>query len=365
MQKLRRGRGSMDKLPALMKELKITCPMIVGRAQVEKLGMPDAPVFSDYHPNPDWADCAFGAALFREKGCDGLISLGGGSAMDTAKGVKALLMAQTPEQALSGDLAGEGVPHIAIPTSAGTGSEATPFAVVYVDGTKHSLSHQALTPDAAVLDANLLDSLPLYHKKSCALDALSQGIESYWAKGATEDSRVAAYLAIRGVLDNLRAYVAGDAHAAEEMLEAAYRSGKAIAVTRTTAAHALSYGLTKRLGIAHGHACALTLPFLWAEMSTHEEMLPVLMELAGVMRLGSDLMGPKLLQGILLDLDMTAPKLDDPAVLDELAEKVNVQRLSNHPVALSEQTIRRIYRQAFAPMSDMERQACLDIWRYY
>lgn len=365
MQKLLRGRGSLARLPELMEKLGVSRPLVVGRALAARLPEMGGVVFSGYHPNPDWADCASAAALYCSQGCDGLISLGGGSAMDTAKAVKALLLSEDAARALTGEFPSGGPRHIAIPATAGTGAEATQFAVVYVDGVKHSLSHPALLPDGVVLDAALLDTLPEYHRKACALDALCQGIESYWARGATEDSRVNAYLAILGVLDNLRPYLAGDAHAAEEMLEAAYRSGKAIQVSRTTAAHAMSYGLTKRLGIAHGHACALTLPFLWEQMVNQEDMLPTLMELADAMRLGSELVVPRLLCGVLLDLDMTAPALPDPAILDELAGTVNAERLGNHPVALDRDAIRRIYRRAFTPLSPNEAQACLDIWRYY
>lgn len=365
MQKLLRGRGSLARLPEMLEKLGVSRPLVVGRALVERLPVAAGAVYSDYHPNPDWADCAAAARLYREKECDGLISLGGGSAMDTAKGVKALLLAESPEKALTEDFPAGGPAHVAIPATAGTGAEATQFAVLYVAGRKHSLSHPALLPDGAVLDADLLATLPLYHRKACALDALCQGIESYWARAATEDSRVNAYLAILGVLDNLRPYLAGDAHAEEAMLEAAWRSGKAIQVSRTTAAHAMSYGLTQRLHIAHGHACALTLPFLWEQMVNNEDMLPTLMELADAMRLGSELVAPRLLCGILLDTGMTAPALPDAATLDELAATVNLERLGNHPVALTQAELRRIYQRALTPLSPNEAQACLDIWRYY
>ena len=228
IQKTITGRDSLNKTPELLQKLNIQRPLIVGGSLLTgKLlrkvpALLSCPVFSAYHPNPDLADAEQGVELYRKEGCDGLLSLGGGSAMDTAKAVKALMGAGSMEKLLRGELPEEmPVPHIAVPGTAGSGAEATPFAVVYVEGKKHSLSHPALLPDGVILDASLLDSLPAYHKKSCALDALSQGIESYWARGATEDSRVHAYLAILGVLDNLKAYLAGDPHAAEQILEAA------------------------------------------------------------------------------------------------------------------------------------------------
>ena len=369
-QKMLRGRGSLSRVKELMEKLEIKRPLLVAGNSTaplwkEKTGL-DAPVFSGYHPNPDFADCAAGAAMYRDQGCDGLISLGGGSALDTAKGIKAMLLAENDEAALRSELPERvSLPHIAIPSSAGTGSEATQIAVTYVNDQKVSLSHPALLPEGIVLDSVLLDTLPDYHKKSCALDALCQGIESYWAMSATEDSRVHAYLAVLGVLDNLRAYLAGDPHAADEMLEAAYRSGRAIQLSRTTAAHAMSYQLTKKLGYAHGHACMLTLPYLWEHLAQREEALPIIMELADRMRLGNEVMAPRLLKGMLIDLGMEPKGLPDEATLDALADSVNVERLSNHPEALTREELRRMYARALTPVSGMERQMCLDLWQYY
>ncbi len=366
--KTMRGSGSLERIGEMMTALRVSRPMLVAGERLaavfaRRTGMA-LPCFSGYHANPDLADCEAGRALYLREGCDGLISLGGGSAMDTAKGIKALMLAEDAEQALALRFRDMPLPHIAVPATAGTGAEATQFAVLYRDHAKISLSHPCLLPEGVVLDASLLDTLPPYHRKSCALDALCQGIESYWAKGATEDSRVDAYLAITGVLANLKAYLAGDKRAAEEMLEAAYRSGRAIQVSRTTAAHAMSYRLTQLLGIAHGHACALTLPVLWARMEEDADCLPVLMELAARMGLGSERMGSRLLRGLLIDLELEVPK-PSPEVLDELAASVNAERLSNHPQTLSQEQLRAVYEEAFTPLSENRRQMCLDLWRYY
>ena len=98
MQHVIKGRGMLrqDTIAALMEALSMQRPMLVCGCRMqqtfaERVGL-DCPVFSGYHPNPDLADCEAGAAMYREMGCDGLISLGGGSAMDTAKGIKALLL---------------------------------------------------------------------------------------------------------------------------------------------------------------------------------------------------------------------------------------------------------------------------------
>ena len=371
-QKVIRGRDSLKKLPELMEKTGMVRPMIIGMDPLTAVlfrktpGLLSAPVFSAFHPNPDLDDTEAGASLYQKENCDGLISVGGGSCIDTAKAIKARLNAVTADDIIQSRLCiRTACPHIAVPGTAGTGSEATQIAVVYVNGKKVSLNHPALRPDGVVLDASLLDTLPMYHKKSCALDALAQGIESYWSKGATDDSRVHAYLAVIGVLDNLKSYLNGDPHAADEMLDASFQSGKAIQITRTTAAHAMSYMLTKRLGLAHGHACMLTLPTLWEMMENHEEMLPLLQDLSGKMRLGDMRMAPRLLKGIMYDLEMEIPPVPEEPILDELASSVNIERLNNHPVKLSREEIKTAYRKAMTPLCENEKLACIDIWRYY
>ena len=371
-QKVISGRGSLKKLPELMEKLSIRKPLIVGMEPLTGTllkmnpGLLCSPVFSEFHPNPDLSDTEAGAEIYRRENCDGLISIGGGSSIDTAKAIKARMSAATEDDVIYSRLTfNQPCPHIAVPGTAGTGSEATQIAVAYVNGSKVSLNHPELKPDGVVLDASLLDSLPAYHKKSCALDALAQGIESYWSKGSNDDSKVHAFLAVIGVLDNLKAYLEGDPHAAEAMLEASYQSGKAIQITRTTAAHAMSYMLTKRMGLAHGHACMLTLPTLWEMMQEKDEMKDVLQDMSMKMRLGDMRMVPKLLKGILYDLDMEIPPVPDEETLDELAASVNVERLNNHPVSMTKEEIKMAYRRAMTPVCDNEKQACLDIWRYY
>jgi len=374
VQRVLQGRGKLEKLPDLMEKCGINRPLIVGgKTLIARLlrknpSLLSAPVFSGYHANPDATDAKHGAELFRKENCDGLISIGGGSAMDTAKTVKALLAAGGKETLpdLTALAAGEmKTPHIAISGTAGTGAEATQFAVMYLEGVKKSLSHPDLLPEGALLDADLLDSLPDYHRKSCAMDALSQGIESYWSAGADDDSRVHAFLAILGVLDNLTAYLKGDPHAAEEMLDASYQSGKAIQITRTTAAHAMSYQITKLLGPAHGHACMLTLPYLWEAMIGREDCKERLRDLAEKMRLGDVTMGPRLLKGILYTLELEIPRMPDTETMDRLVSSVDPERLGNHPMPLSREEIRKIYTQAFTKVREPELQACLDIWKYY
>ena len=118
MQKLTRGANTVQKARALLDDLSVKKPLIVCskhlREPIENaLGDLPRAVFTEYRPNPDFADCQRAEALFLAESCDGLVSMGGGSAMDTAKCVKALLCASTPERALRGELdAPQPLPHL-------------------------------------------------------------------------------------------------------------------------------------------------------------------------------------------------------------------------------------------------------------
>ena len=94
-------------------------------------------------------------------------------------------------------------------------------------------------------------------------------------------------------------------------------------------------------------------------------MQDILKDLSTKMRLGDIRMGPKLLKGILYDLEMLIPPVPEEAVLEELACSVNTERLNNHPVKMTKEEIKQIYRRAMIPPRANEKQACLDIWRYY
>lgn len=124
--------------------------------------------FSGFRPNPRYEEAEAAEAAFRAAGCQALAAVGGGSALDVAKCVK-LWAERDP------------IPFLAVPTTAGTGSEATRYAVVYRRGEKQSIAHERCLPSAVMLDPAALESLPDYHRKASMLDALCHGIESFWS----------------------------------------------------------------------------------------------------------------------------------------------------------------------------------------
>jgi alcohol dehydrogenase class IV len=153
-----------------------------------------------------------------------------------------------------------GLPVIAIPTTSGTGSEATHFAAIYVDGRKVSVAHPAMRACAVILDERLHRAMPPRLAAETGLDALAQALESLWAVCSTPVSLDFAENAASLIVRSLHASVLESGEEARrDMMLGANLAGQAINLGKTTAAHALSYALTQGYGIPHGHAVALTL----------------------------------------------------------------------------------------------------------
>ena len=223
--------------------------------------------FCDFQENPKIEDVVAGIKAFRLADPDLVIAVGGGTAMDLAKIINALASSEKhPLEYIEGreKLAPGGRTLIAIPTTAGSGSQATPFSVVYVNRTKHSAGHPSMLPNIAIVDPDLLKSLPSHVAAAAGLDALSQGIESYWSIHSTEASQAKAREAIDTAWTHLVAFVNQPDDASRlGMARAAHLAGEAISVTRTTAPHAVSYPITAHYGVSHGHAVGLILPAIF------------------------------------------------------------------------------------------------------
>ena len=195
-----------------------------------------------------------------------LVAVGGGSVIDMAKLIAASfdLSPEDTKRTIEGktNVKSDRLPIVAIPTTAGSGSEATHFAVCYIGREKYSLSSFDLLPSMIFLDGSVLQSSSKYVRATTAIDVLAQSIESAWAKSATDESRRYSLLAFNKAIDNIEEYVAGDnsEHTLQGMIESANLAGKAINISKTTAPHAWSYAFTSNYGIHHGPAVWLTLP---------------------------------------------------------------------------------------------------------
>ena len=324
------------------------------------LGTKSITYFSDFTENPKLEDAIKGADLLKNNKVELILAIGGGSTIDIAKLIKILSvfpkagieLLNTPTAHLSLDL-----PLIVAPTTAGTGSEATHFAVVYYQGNKYSVAHKDLLPNKIILDASLTESMPSYLTACSGLDALCQSVESYWSVNSTIESIAYAKEAIGLILENLPIAVHKPTKKVrEKMLKASFLAGKAINITKTTAPHALSYTLTSKYGIKHGHAVALFLPVFFkfnAQVGKEDcndkrgamfvkERFVELTTLIGSSSV--DDASIKLLEFI-SSLDINT-KLSDfnlnKTHIVDIVENINFQRLKNNPRKVTTQNLKAI-----------------------
>lgn len=300
--------------------------------------------FSGYTSNPKVEEVQAGVELFEKENCDVIIAVGGGSAIDVAKCIKQSV--NTGKKKDGKDY----VKMLAIPTTAGTGSESTQFAVVYENGEKKSVDDADILPEYVILDADLLKGLPVYQRKATMLDALCQAIESIWAKRATQESQRLATEAIRIILNCYHDYLNDIPEGNEKMIKAANLAGQAINITRTTAAHAMSYKITSMYGAAHGHAVGACMKVLWKWMLEQNDVHPINKKLEQAYECIAKAFGVddvieayrlyvKLFDEMSfhIEVEITSEQMDI------LVESVNIQRLSNHLVELTKSDIKKLY----------------------
>lgn len=314
---------------------------------LEKLNIPHVK-FTGFKPNPLYEDVCNGVRVFNDEQCDAIVAIGGGSALDVAKCIKLFCKMEPGKNYLTQQYTDTGVPLIAVPTTAGTGSESTKHAVIYYQGEKQSVSHDSIVPNYAILEPSLLKPLPLYQKKCTLLDALCQGIESWWSVNSTEQSIRYAKLAVETIVKYMDDYLetASDEAMAQIMLASNY-AGRAINLTQTTAPHAMSYKLTTLYGLPHGHAVALCLPLVWRYMLEHTGDCIDPRGSAYLKSVFKEIpIDPQWFEQHLKKLGMGYPQAGDrEAELSVLTRSVNSERLKNNPVALNGAALRGIYER--------------------
>lgn len=316
-----------------------------------------AVMFNDYQPNPLYKNVQAGVRAFREGKCDAIIAVGGGSAMDVAKCVK--LYSYLPGDGENGDwLTGEyspnDIPFLAMPTTAGTGSEATQYAVIYYNGEKQSVTSEIIIPDTVMMDSNVLVTLPLYQKKATMCDALCHAIESFWSLNSTDESKEYSRKAIELIIANMDGYLANTEEGRSNMLLASNIAGKAINITQTTAGHAMCYKITSMFGIAHGHAALLCDRVIYSEMAEkkgkcidprgEQYLKGVLCDISFALGCETLKHGTMKLEEIFSKLELEVPVATEEQ-FEELKTSVNIVRLKNHPIAFDEKKIDMLYRR--------------------
>ena len=365
----------IDKLSEILNESNIEKLVIVTGANsykslnfkdiIERLAI-ERVYFTDFTPNPKYEQICKGIDLFKSEGCDAILAIGGGSPMDVAKCIKLAVLADDGINAIIPPMVnknvvidGNKIPFIAIPTTAGTGSESTHNAVMYYEGTKQTVTNDGILPYYAILEPSVLKTLPLYQKKCTMMDALCQGIESWWSVNSTFESKEYSKKAVELITQNWEKYIFGndDEAAANIMLGANY-SGRAINIAQTTAAHAMSYKITSLYGLPHGHAVAVCLPEIWEYMVDNmdkcidprgKEYLDDIFRQISLSMGCIDVMDAiGKFRHILLKcrINMDGKELDDE-LLSLLANSVNPIRLKNNPVQIMRDAINNIYKDLF------------------
>jgi phosphonate metabolism-associated iron-containing alcohol dehydrogenase len=226
-------------------------------------------VLDDVITNPDLQLLDKQLLLIRSKNADLIISLGGGSCIDTAK-VLAFMLSSPKEFSLNLYLADQSFffsnkspPIIAIPTTSGTGSEVTPFATVwdFADCKKYSICNNEIYPNTAILDPELTYNLPKDITISTGLDAVSHALESVWNKNANPITLALASKSLSMSLPSIRKLKQSlnNLEARADIMQASLLAGLAISRTRTALAHSISYPLTTDFALPHGIASSFAL----------------------------------------------------------------------------------------------------------
>ncbi len=232
-----------------------------------------------FENNPKESDVLEGIRRIQSLKNPLILAIGGGSVMDMAKLIH--YFSQT-DITLSEFFESKIVPQqerlprplVIIPTTSGTGSEATQFATLYINQIKSSLDTPAIVPDCVLLDSSLTHSLPSLPTAESGMDALTQAVESYWSIHATDQSKQYARQAIALLWPYIEMAVNCDddtesiASARQAMQVGSHLAGKAINITRTTAPHAISYPMTSFFNVAHGQAVSISLPH-FLEFNAH------------------------------------------------------------------------------------------------
>lgn len=283
------GPGALSSLPELLagrKAVVVTFPEarqfgLVDRLQAS-LGDLLAGVIDSVLPNPDVAELQglYDAFWSDPQTADVLIAVGGGSSIDTAKALMVGTASGRFEDLVEALVAGQPFTPariktlIAVPTTAGTGSEVTPWATVWDRNAqkKYSLHLPETWPSIAVVDPELMLSLPASVTLQSGLDALSHALESIWNINANAVSDTFAVAAVQEIFETLPRLMAklDDVQLRGRMALAALKAGMAFSNTRTALAHSISYEMTLRYGLPHGIACSFPLPMVLERAIGHD-----------------------------------------------------------------------------------------------
>ena len=266
------GRGSIEKLGEVVEDLGLSGKtlLVTGRSFARRSGYLEklktilessgmaVSIFDKVEPNPSVETVELGAELAKREEVDFIVAFGGGSAMDAGKAI-AVLSSQggrAEDYFYPAVVKPPVLPVIAIPTTCGTGSEVTKFAVISKGSRKNVIVGDIIVPIASILDPDVLSYLPRELLAYTSMDAVSHAIESYFNKNANPLSDIYVYEALRTIMKYFKDAYDGSIDARERLLYASMLAGKAINLCGTTVVHGIGYYLTMRYGFQHGLANA-------------------------------------------------------------------------------------------------------------
>lgn len=272
------GKGSLAKLPEIAKKLGGSHAFIISGPHLAKMGLVEkaadylktvdikTDAFTEIEANPSVATVEKATEKFKESGADFIVAFGGGSPMDVAKavGVVAKYGGSITEYEGAHKVPGPIIPLIAIPTTAGTGSEVTAFSVITDHRRDYKLTvfSYELLPAYAILDAELITTAPASVAAACGIDAFIHAEEAYISTAASPFSDAMAEKAMALIGKNIRRFVAnrGDMEAAEAMMVGSLFAGIAFSFARLGNVHAMSHPVSAFFDVPHGVANAVLLP---------------------------------------------------------------------------------------------------------
>tara|TARA_B100000902_G_scaffold398085_1_gene463732 strand:- start:498 stop:1622 length:1125 start_codon:yes stop_codon:yes gene_type:complete len=285
-----------------------------------------------------------------------ILAIGGGSVLDLSKVANTLYNCKNIEKAIAENnyKLSKFCELIAIPTTAGSGAEATSNAVTYIKSIKYSVEGKEIKPDYIIIDPNLILSTPKKIAAAAGMDAIAQSIESLLSKKSNNESVKYSIEALRYLLPYYENHINNsNFESAYKMSFGALNAGRAINISKTTAPHAVSYPFTSEYKIDHGHAVAITLTDflkfnfknisianLKFDLNDRYKILFDEFKVKNINELNNKIL--KIAKNTGLELDLKKLNISKASQIDNILKGINQQRLGNNPIDLDIPTVRKI-----------------------
>ena len=347
----------IHKFEVSLKELDIRNPLFItskgnfARNNLSNIFNEDR-TFTDIHNNPSFTSCERAISFTKNVKCDGIIALGGGSVMDTAKVMMAAIgtsIYDLKELIAFNTKFPHRIPAIFIPTTHGTASEVTMWGALWniEEKQKYSLSHPSLYPDIAILDAKLTMSMDLKLSVTTILDALSHSFETIWNINSNPQSLDYAFKSIKLILEEVPKLKEDlfNLEVRKKLLRASNLAGLAFSNTKTAAAHSISYPLTFFFNIPHGIACSMPLvPLLRLNKEAIEEELD---QLLSILNISYEELGRQILDipKNVIDFRLSKWGIKGENIDGIIERSFTKSRISNNVVELKHNDVRLLLEQ--------------------